>query len=250
MYKPWEPFKKPFAKNKSKWLDILKRFGLNWMPQNISFNTEMTRHYREQQERDLDNLTGSQLPLVFSEQFLWNRDFSIRWDLTKNLHMNFQSATHAQIEEPYTVINKDLYPTQYEAWKDSVWTSIKQLGTPLDYNQNFTASYQLPLNLIPIFDWVNANASYNSTYRWQRGMSDEDGTSYGNTISNTRQITLEGTFSMEKLYNQIPFLKKANERFNKAPAKPAAKAKTKAKATDKKNDKDKDKETSAPSRRK
>ena len=242
VYKPWEPFKKPFAKNKSKWLDILKRFGLNWMPQNISFNTEMTRHYHEQQERDLDNLTGSQLPLVFSEQFLWNRDFSVRWDLTKNLHMNFQSATHAQIEEPYTVINKDLYPTQYEAWKDSVWTSIKQLGTPLDYNQNFTASYQLPLNLIPIFDWVNANASYNSTYRWQRGMSDEDGTSYGNTISNTRQITLEGTFSMEKLYNQIPFLKKANERFNKAPAKPAAKAKTKAKATDKKNDKDKDKE--------
>ena len=24
VYKPWEPFKKPFAKNKSKWLDILK----------------------------------------------------------------------------------------------------------------------------------------------------------------------------------------------------------------------------------
>ena len=192
----------------------------------------MTRHYRELQERDMEQLNDSQLPLVFSEQFLWNRDFSIRWDLTKNLHMNFQSATHAQIEEPYTVINKDLYPTQYEAWKDSVWTSIKQMGMPLDYQQNFTASYQLPLNLIPIFDWVNANASYNSTYRWMRGTSDEDGTSYGNTISNTRQLTIDGNFGMEKLYNQIPFLKKANERFSKT-AKKTTNTKSKAKTGDK-----------------
>ena len=232
VYKAWEPFKKPFAKSKSKWLEIFKRFGFNWLPQNVSFNTEMTRHYRELQERDMEQLNDSQLPLVFSEQFLWNRDFSIRWDLTKNLHMNFQSATHAQIEEPYTVVNKDLYPTQYEAWKDSVWTSIKQMGMPLDYQQNFTASYQLPLNLIPIFDWVNANASYNSTYRWMRGTSDEDGTSYGNTISNTRQLTIDGNFGMEKLYNQIPFLKKANERFSKT-AKKTTNTKSKAKTGDK-----------------
>ena len=247
VYKAWEPFKKPFAKNKSKWLEIFKRFGFNWLPQNVAFNTEMTRHYRELQERDMDNLSDSQLPLVFSEQFLWNRDFSIRWDLTKNLHMNFQSATHAQIEEPYTVINKDLYPTEYEAWKDSVWTSIKQLGTPLDYQQNFTASYQVPLNLIPIFEWVNANASYNSTYRWMRGTSDEDGTSYGNSISNTRQITIDGTFSMEKLYNQIPFLKKTNDRFTKTTKKTAKTTKktTKTNDKDKKDAKDQNKEEKA-----
>ena len=63
--------------------------------------------------------------------------------------MSFQSATHAEIEEPYTAINKDLYPTQYQAWKDSVWQSIRHFGTPLDYQQNFNLSYQLPLNLIP-----------------------------------------------------------------------------------------------------
>ena len=49
VYKAWEPFKG--LKNKSKWLDILKRFGLNWLPQNIAFNTEMTRDYYELQER-------------------------------------------------------------------------------------------------------------------------------------------------------------------------------------------------------
>ena len=216
VYKPLEPFKK--IKNKSKWLDLPRRFGFNWLPQNVGFNSEISRSYYELQERDMQDLGGSQLPLTFSQQFLWNREFSLRWDLTKNLHMNFQSATHAEIEEPYTPVNKDLYADQYKAWKDSVWTSIKHFGTPLDYNQTFTASYQLPLNLIPIFDWVNADAQYTATYNWMRGSDLEDGTSLGNTISNNRQIRLNGTFHMEKLYNHVPFLKKANDRFKKEPS--------------------------------
>lgn len=213
VYKAWEPFRR--IKNKSKWLEILRRFGLNWLPQNVAFNTELTRNYYELQERDMENLLDTRRPLTFSEQFLWNRDFALRWDLTKNLHMNFQSATHAEIEEPYTPVNKDLYPDRYSAWKDSVWTSIKHFGTPLDYNQSFQLSYQLPLNLVPLFDWINANATYSATYSWVRGTALEDGTSLGNTITNNRNFNMNATFSMERLYNHIPFLKKANERFNK-----------------------------------
>ncbi len=240
VYKPLEPFKK--IKNKSKWLDLPRRFGFNWLPQNVGFNSEISRSYYELQERDMQDLGGSQLPLTFSQQFLWNREFSLRWDLTKNLHMNFQSATHAEIEEPYTPVNKDLYADQYKAWKDSVWTSIKHFGTPLDYNQTFTASYQLPLNLIPIFDWVNADAQYTATYNWMRGSDLEDGTSLGNTISNNRQIRLNGTFNMEKLYNHVPFLKKANDRFKKDPSS----NRNKKNAKNKKNDKDaKDKNSSS-----
>ena len=216
VYKAWEPFKK--LKNKSKWLDILKRFGLNWLPQNVAFNTEMTRNYYELQERDMESTENSQLPLSFSEQFLWNREFSMRWDLTKNLHMNFQSATHAQIEEPYTPVNKELYADQYHAWKDSVWTSIKHWGAPLDYNQTFTASYQLPLNLLPVFDWVNADANYNSTYSWNKGTEDEDGVSYGNTINTNRSLNVNGTFNLVKLYNHVPFLKAVNQKFDKEPS--------------------------------
>ena len=214
VYKPLEPFKK-LIKSKSKWFTILKSFGLNWLPQNITFNTEMTRNYYELQERDMESTEGNQLPLTFSEQFLWDRSFSLRWDLTKNLHMNFSSATNAEIEEPYTPVNKDLYPDQYSAWKDSVWTSIKDFGRPLDYNQTFTASYQLPLNLIPIFDWVSADGNYNATYNWTRGTDLEDGTSLGNAITVNRSYNVNGTFNLERLYNHVPFLKKANDRFNK-----------------------------------
>ena len=88
VYKAWEPFKK-VIKSKSKWFDIFKRFGLNWLPQNVAFNTDITRNYYELQERDMESTEGTQLPRTFNSQFLWNRDFSIRWDLTKNLHMNF-----------------------------------------------------------------------------------------------------------------------------------------------------------------
>ena len=213
VYKAFEPFKK--IKSRSKWYDILKRFGLNWLPQNLTFNTEIMRNYYELQERDMESTENSQLPLTFNEQFLWNREFSIRWDFTKNLHMSFNSATHAEIEEPYTPVNKDLYPDQYSAWKDSVWTSIKHMGRPLDYNQSFTASYQAPLNLIPIFDWINADANYNATYNWNRGTTQEDGQSLGNVIANNRTLNINGSFNLEKLYNHIPFLKKANDRFNK-----------------------------------
>jgi cell surface protein SprA len=95
----------------------------------------------------------------------------------------------------------------------------------------------LPLNLLPIFDWLTGNGTYSSTYNWVRGTELEDGTSLGNTIAMNRTYTLNGTFDMEKLYNHIPFLKKTNERFKKQIRKPVKKTtRNNAKADDKKKD--------------
>ena len=213
-YKTWEPFRQ--LKGKSRWLNLPKSLGFNYLPQSISFNSEMTRNYYELQERDLKSLENQNLPLTFSEQFLWNRDFSLRWDFTRNLHFNFQSATRAEIEEPYTPINKDLYPEQYMAWKDSVKQSILNWGKPLDYQQQIQVSYQFPLNKLPILDWVNGDMSYTGRYSWVRGTELDDGTSLGNTISSNRSVNLNGSFNLEMLYNHSPFLKKVNERFRRA----------------------------------
>ena len=214
VYKTWEPFKK--SKSKSKWMNFPKAFGLNYLPQTIAFGSEMNRTYYELQERDLENTENPNLPLTFRSQFLWNRDFQLRWDLTKNLHMNFQSATHAEIEEPYVPVNKDLYPDQYAVWKDSVWNSIKHLGTPLDYNQQFSLSYQIPIDKLPVFDWVKSDLSYTANYSWVRGAELEDGSTLGNTITNNSNFNINGSFNMETLYNHSPFLKKVNERFKKS----------------------------------
>ena len=213
MYKTWEPFKK--MKGNQKWQNFHRAFGLNYLPQSIAFNTEITRSYYELQERDMENLDNHSLPLTFNSQFLWNRDFSLRWDFTKNLHFSFQSATHAEIEEPYTPVNKDLYPDRYSAWKDSVWHSIKNLGTPLDYQQQITASYQLPLNKLPYLEWVNSDATYNARYTWVRGTKRNDGVSLGNTINSNRNLNINGSFNLETVYHYFPFLKKADERYRR-----------------------------------
>ncbi|MBQ9533788.1 MAG: cell surface protein SprA [Prevotella sp.] len=214
VYKSFEPFKKKI-KSKSKWYDLPKQFTFNWLPQNISFNTDVNRSYHELQERDMEDLGGSSLPLTFNQIYHWNRDFSLKWDFTKNLHMSFQSATRAEVEEPYTPVNKDLYPDRYEAWKDSVRTSLRNFGTPLDYNQSFSLSYKAPFNLIPIFNWITADAKYDAKYTWVRGSDLEDGTSLGNTITNNRTASLNSTLNLEKLYALVPFLKATNDRFNK-----------------------------------
>ena len=245
VYKPLSPFKKSI-KSKSKYFDILKNIDLNWLPQSISAGTEMTRYAHELQERDLGTENSTQLPVNYDSQFRWNREFAIRWDLTKNLRLNFQSATQAEIEENWPK-DRALYASDYEAYKDSLnsWQSIKHMGKPLDYNQTFTGSYKLPLNLIPVLNWLNADASYNATYHWARGTTEEDGSTLGNTITNNRTYNLNGKLDMVKLYNQVPFLKKVNELFSKRQTYTPKKKTVAAKDSDK-DKKDKKDEKKAP----
>ena len=220
-WKAWEPFKN--LKTKSKWLDLLKAQNLSFAPQSITFNTELNRTYYELQERDLDNLENpTAIPANFSQSFLWNRNFQLRWDLFKALHFSFQSGTRAEVEEPYMQVNKDLYPDLYEAWKDSVKLSLRGFGRPLDYNQNVQMSYKVPLNKIPCFDWVTADGSYNATYSWRRGAEMEDGSTLGNTINTQRTLNINGRIDLEKLYNHSKFLSEANKRFSASNAKNAA----------------------------
>ena len=169
----------------------------------MSFNSDIIRNYYELQERDLENSDKSGLPLTWSSDFRWNRSFNLRWDFTKTLHMSFSSGTNAEIEQPYTAVNKELYPDRYTAWKDSVWTSIRNMGTPLSYQQNFDASWQLPLNKFPVFDWLTSDIKYASTYNWERGADLDDGTSMGNTIANSRTMSGNVRLRMETLYNHV-----------------------------------------------
>ena len=211
---------KPFAKIKSpsKWWNILKEFGINPLPQNLSLNTDMTRTYYELQTRDLSNAYNqTATPLNFSQQFYWNRHMTLKWDPTTDLRTNLTTGTNAEIEEPYMPVNRHRYPDEYSIWKDSIMHSIRNLGRPLSYQQSFTAQYTLPINKLPIFEWVTADASFNSSYNWARG-NNSSGVNFGNTIANKRTITLNGSFNLEKLYNLSPYLAETNKRFTSGAA--------------------------------
>jgi len=210
--KGWKPF--GFIRYQSNWLTILKDFTINFVPQRLALNTDFTRNYHELQERDLENSYGTDgIPVTYSQQFYWNRDLTLRWDLLKDLRMNFTSMTQAEIEEPDMVVNKDLYPDLYELWKDSVKASIRRLGHPLDYQQTFSAQYQLPLQKLPVLNWTQFDLSFSSQYSWDRGTTYQDGTTFGDIIATQRTVSFNGKFDMQKLYNQSNYLKRVNERY-------------------------------------
>ena len=209
-YTPLEPFKN--LKGKSKWLDILKAQNLQWLPQSLSFNTDLTRSYYEFQERDID--AGTKMPVIFSDQILWNRDLTVKWDIFKALKMSWTSSTHAEIEEPHVIVNKHLYPDEYAIWKDSVKRSLASFGRPLTYRSTFNGSYQVPINKIPIFDWITADGTYAANYNWTRGTELEDGTSLGNTASTQRTVNINGRLNFDTLYKKWKFLADAEKRLS------------------------------------
>ncbi|MDD2436930.1 MAG: cell surface protein SprA [Massilibacteroides sp.] len=213
-YIPYAKQYRPFEKIKTNkgYARFLKQFGINYLPSNISFQTAMTRNYYEIQLRDITNLENSNVPASFSQNFNWDRAFNITWALTNNLNTSFTSGTNAQIEEPYVQVNKKLNPDQYQVWKDSVIQSILDLGTPMKYDQTFSATYNMPFQFIPVLDWINGSTSYNATYNWKR-VTSTDETEVGNTISNQRQIDIQSGFNLLSLYNKNKFLKTVNQKF-------------------------------------
>ena len=211
--KPFRPFEK--LKKNNGYTKYIKQFGLNYVPSNISFQTAMMRNYYEIKLRDLTSSTdgGNQL-LSFSHNFLWDRAFSLRWDFTNNLSMTFTSGTNARIEEPNVQVNKKLNPDDYQVWKDSVKQSIRDLGTPLKYDQTFNVTWNMPLQFIPALDWVNSSLTYNATYNWDRGANVASiELEQGNIIKHQRQFDWQGSFNLQSLYNKNKYLKKINQKF-------------------------------------
>ncbi len=196
---------------KNRNLKFFKEWELNYLPNSISFLTTMSRYYYEQQTRsEMDAMF--QLPVSVSKNFLWDRQFQITWNLTKSINLSFNSNTSARIEETIGAVNKKLFPDRYKEWKDTVWQSIRSLGTPWAYNQAVTATYRAPFSRIPVLDFLTGSVSYNATYRWDRG-ADVDGISMGNTIASQSSLSADGRINFETLYNKIPFVKNVNKRF-------------------------------------
>lgn len=210
--KPFRPFEK-WKKNNG-YTKYAKQFALNYVPSNISFQTAMMRNYYEIKLRDLTNTTGTNnLPVSFKQDFYWDRAFSLRWDFTSNLSASFTSGTNARIEEPHVQVNKALNPDDYKVWKDSVKQSIRDLGTPMKYDQSFNVTWNMPLQAIPVLDWVNSALTYNAAYNWDRGATVSSEKLIGNTIKNQRQIDWQGSFNLQSLYNKNKYLKKINQKF-------------------------------------
>jgi len=215
-YTPYvKPFT-PFAKLKdNNYTRLLKQFMLNYLPASLSFQNVITRNYYEIQLRDLTNVGGENaIPVSFSQTFLWDRAFDIRWNPLSNINMTFSSGTNARIEEGYYQVNREVNRQDYEKWRDTVMQSIADLGTPLSYDQTFSVSYTPSFQMIPALNWMSGSLSYSTTYNWQKGAFIDDETNVGNSIKNQSQFDIQGTLNFLQLYNKNDFLKKIIQKGN------------------------------------
>jgi cell surface protein SprA len=208
------PFKNVKFLN-SKYLRLVKDFNFSLFPSQFSFRTDLNRSYFEQQKRNLSN-TNQVFRPTYSKDFLWNRTFSLNWDLTQALKFDFTASNVARIDEPEGMVDKRRDRTAYEHWRDSVWANIKNLGRNTQYNHQLNLTYSLPLSKIPFLDWTSASARYSGNYRWEAGaiLADTSQFDPGNTIQNSNAIQLNGQLNLTALFNKVPYLKGINQRFD------------------------------------
>lgn len=142
-------------------------------------------------------------------QWTWNRDYSLKYNLTQSLGLEYTAGANAYIKEP------QMYPDKNtQAWaeyKREIWNQIESMGTLQNFNHSLRVSYTFPLSKIPLTDWMNLMESYQVQYNWNASPLAVQ-QSFGNTIENARNIQVNGGFNLNQLYNKIPFLKKINNR--------------------------------------
>lgn len=196
----------PLGKTKlasNPWAAILTDFNINYVPNMFSFNMEMEREFSESKMRNKNVEWDILMPSTTFKRFDWRRNYNFRYDLTKSIGITYAANANSYLKEPPGRINTpDL--------RDSVWRSFLQGGTKTNFDQNLGITYTLPINKIPVFDWVDASAAYNAVYR-RESASIAMQERLGSVISNSRDFSANGSLNFVELYNKVPFLKKIND---------------------------------------
>ncbi|MFZ4783897.1 MAG: cell surface protein SprA [Flavobacteriales bacterium] len=208
-----KPFQNLGIIKTSPYLKWLKEFNFYPGVKQVSFSTEMNRIYETSRIRNNTlELTGLYSDMLITTQvqkrWNWNRQYTVKYDLTKNLKFSYTASNQSLVEEPRGVIDRE-NQDWYDAYKDTVWTNIRNFGETTLYNHNVGATYKLPLDKFPLIDFLSSDASYTGTFRWDRAPFTQD--TLGHTIQNSRQLqwTIQGNF--ETLYNKSDRLKQINQ---------------------------------------
>jgi cell surface protein SprA len=201
-FKGIEPFKN------AKWLSspflqLIKDFNFNPVPTSISVRGDLDRAFSKIVNRNSSTDALNSQP-NFSKYFIFNRSYNVRWALTKSISLDYSSRVNAIIDEP----DGDL-DTQKK--RDSVINNLKRFGRMKAFDQNITANYTLPLDKLPLTNWLGADYRHNVGYSWRAGPLEKiDSLKLGNIIQNTRDQAVNGKIDLIKLYNKVGFLKEIN----------------------------------------
>ncbi len=203
--KPWEPFANWESLN-SPWLKLIQDFNLNLIPTSISLRADLRRRFEENVYRNELDIPNNNVER-FEKFFTMDRIYNVRWDLTQNLSLDYNARANAIIDEPAGRVNST------EA-RDSIWSNMKHLGRMKNFDQRISLNYKVPLDKLPLTDWINVDYRYEANYNWRAGPlytdARKDSLDFGNIIQNSRDNTLSGKLDLVALYNKSNFLKEIN----------------------------------------
>ena len=187
---------------------LIKDFNFYVFPRSLAFRTDLNRYYNEVKTRNINNPYLRITP-TFKKDFEWNRMFDFKYDITRQLKVDFTANNLARIDEPAGGVDRKRYSTQYSNWRDSVMTNLKNFGRTTNYNHFINVTWSLPVNKLPLLSWVNANARYGSDYTWLAGplYPDSMNIDIGNSIKNHNELTLTAMATLTTLYGKSKFLK-------------------------------------------
>ena len=214
------PYIEPFKFIKSEYLKILSELNFNPLPNSFGFSTTLDREQSTRKFRFAPDGPRYDYSTWQNNRFFWNRDYNLKWDLTRALKVNYSARADAVIDELlYQPLrfgyvdptNPDSVYTEISETevKDYRWENVKDLGRLKQFSHSFSANYTLPFKVIPFMDWITSRASYNSSYQWESGSLRTVDT-LGSIIGNTQGIQLSADFNFQRLYDKWDYLKKIN----------------------------------------
>ncbi|HOO67483.1 MAG TPA: cell surface protein SprA [Bacteroidales bacterium] len=187
---------------------LIKDFNLYLFPKHITVRTDLYRYYNEVKTRNINN-PDLLIEPVFTKDFQWTRFYDVKYDITKQLKVDFTASSIARIDEPEGGVDRRRYPELFDVWRDSIMTNLGQFGRTTNYYHLLNLNYNVPVNKLPLLSWVTSNARYSARYDWLAGTIFPDSLNInpGNTIknSNNGQFTLQA--NLTNLYNKSKFLK-------------------------------------------
>jgi cell surface protein SprA len=204
-----QPFKKMFAKTKTHWFDLVKDFNINPVPTQLTFKADIFRQFGVLKPRSIG---GDKYftPETYDKYFTFDRNYIVRWDLTRSFILDYSALNSARVDEPFGRLDT-------KAKKDTVWRNFLSGGRNTVFNQTVNLSYNVPLSKFPVTDWMTLHLDYTANYRWI-GAS-RLAVNLGNFLENGQQENATLQFDFLRLYAKSKWLRALDQpRESKTPA--------------------------------
>ena len=222
-----EPFKKNKFFKKNGYYKALTDFNVNFLPSNITFNSNIIRQFNRQQFRLID-VQGIGLDPLYRRNYFFNYQYGVNFPITKSLKLNYTAANNNIVRNYFDAANNPINDLD-------IWNDYWNFGTANTHNQQVSANYDLPINKIPALSFIKSSYVYTGDYSWQRSsqafstFEALDGTIYqlGNTIQNANSHKINAGLDLNAFYKYIGLTVKKQKKqpvaTKKTPPKPGEK---------------------------